>query len=605
MGKTIFKNLIISIVLIFMFNISAFAKTTLSVSSSASSLNIGDKTTITVALNSDASMASGKISLKYDASKLEFVSCSETYGGGNGLVTLSTDKATVVLKAISAGSVNVSASAEDVWEDETEVGVLNGGSTAIEIKNAASEKPVEKPAEKPNDDKKEDDKNNDDNKEEEKQETVVLSADNSLKSLELSSGKLSPNFQYNKTKYTATVSNDVKSINVAAQVSNSKASIISLTGNDDLKVGENTISIVVKAENGVTAEYKIVVTRQDKEPEIVKPEEPEEEVEKPEETPAEEIEEEAEELMVKIYDNEYYIPTSMMNVEIPLSFYSSEIECDGETIIAYSSYRYDFDIIYMRESISDEYFWYILGSDVTPLIRIDGKDGKYIYVLEDKNIYDENYETEIIKINNFDVIVNKIKNDDSKNYIIYAVNENGEFSQYKYNLENGAYEKFDGKIDITLNEEENEEKEEIDKNKLFFIICGVIVGIGIIAIIVINVLANKIDDDDDEDDPDDDVKYNKNKKNEEKYEELRRNKTKTDKRYEEKIIEKVHQKSKEIEEFYDEDDYEERDREYNRSLIDDDIKDCDSIESLARTAKINMANAQRNIEIVKNPHKKK
>ncbi len=87
------------------------------------------------------------------------------------------------------------------------------------------------------------------------------SGDNSLSSLSISPGTLSPAFQYNVVDYTATVGEDVTSVEVNAQPSNEAAAIESVSGNTDLQAGENTISIVVKAQNGTTATYKIVVTR--------------------------------------------------------------------------------------------------------------------------------------------------------------------------------------------------------------------------------------------------------------------------------------------------------------------------------------------------------
>jgi hypothetical protein len=89
----------------------------------------------------------------------------------------------------------------------------------------------------------------------------VLSKDNSLTSLKLSSGELSPAFQSQTVKYTATVSYDVTSVEVDAVLSNNKATIDSITGNTDLQVGENTIKITVTSEAGTTAVYTIVVTR--------------------------------------------------------------------------------------------------------------------------------------------------------------------------------------------------------------------------------------------------------------------------------------------------------------------------------------------------------
>ena len=87
----------------------------------------------------------------------------------------------------------------------------------------------------------------------------MKSGDNSLSSLSLSHGTLSPSFQGNVTEYTAQVGSDVSSITVNPVTSNSKASIESITGNTDLTEGKNVISVTVKAENGNTATYKIIL----------------------------------------------------------------------------------------------------------------------------------------------------------------------------------------------------------------------------------------------------------------------------------------------------------------------------------------------------------
>ena len=92
--------------------------------------------------------------------------------------------------------------------------------------------------------------------------STAASGDNSLSSLSLSAGSLSPAFQYNVTDYTASVGQDVSSVEVSAKTSNAAAVIESVSGNTDLQPGQNTISIVVKAENGMTATYKITVTRE-------------------------------------------------------------------------------------------------------------------------------------------------------------------------------------------------------------------------------------------------------------------------------------------------------------------------------------------------------
>lgn len=91
--------------------------------------------------------------------------------------------------------------------------------------------------------------------------TRTLSADNSLESLSISGAELSPAFYYSTVSYTATVSYNVTEVTVTAKTSNKNAVIESILGNENLSVGENTIKIVVAAENGNKATYTVKLTR--------------------------------------------------------------------------------------------------------------------------------------------------------------------------------------------------------------------------------------------------------------------------------------------------------------------------------------------------------
>ena len=92
---------------------------------------------------------------------------------------------------------------------------------------------------------------------------TTLSADNSLEVLSLSAGTLSPDFTGKTVQYTATVPNDVTSVTVTATPVNEFATVQSITGNDNLQVGTNTIKVVVKAQNGALAQYTITLTREE------------------------------------------------------------------------------------------------------------------------------------------------------------------------------------------------------------------------------------------------------------------------------------------------------------------------------------------------------
>lgn len=81
---------------------------------------------------------------------------------------------------------------------------------------------------------------------------------NELLTLTLSAGRL--NFNSSTTEYTTKVLYDVTEIEIDAQAKY-QTSKVEITGNKNLKVGENTIVIKVTSEKGESQEYKIIVNR--------------------------------------------------------------------------------------------------------------------------------------------------------------------------------------------------------------------------------------------------------------------------------------------------------------------------------------------------------
>lgn len=100
----------------------------------------------------------------------------------------------------------------------------------------------------------------------------VLSTDANLSGLTLSTGTLSPTFSSAVTSYTATVPNVTTSIRVTPTVSEAHATVkvngitttsASASSPIDLAVGQNSIPVVVTAEDGTTTKtYTVNVTRQ-------------------------------------------------------------------------------------------------------------------------------------------------------------------------------------------------------------------------------------------------------------------------------------------------------------------------------------------------------
>lgn len=209
---------------------------------SDTTVKIGD--TITVSVTVPAGV-SATVNLTYPTDLLTYSSASDTASANAGTVSMtigsygSSNKrsvGTVTFQAKSSGKATFSAAAPIAGNQEGDRVSVTGANASVNIKNETG-----------------DDAENGDN--------ANKSSDNSLSSLTLSAGKLSPAFKYNITNYTAEVENDVTSVVVSAKANNENATVESVKGGEKLVVGSNKIQIVVKAENGVTATYVVNVTR--------------------------------------------------------------------------------------------------------------------------------------------------------------------------------------------------------------------------------------------------------------------------------------------------------------------------------------------------------
>ena len=87
---------------------------------------------------------------------------------------------------------------------------------------------------------------------------VALSSDNYIKSLTIDGYKL--DFDMYKYEYIINVKNSVKSLKLNVLL-NDPSATYEIRGNENFKVGENTVEIIVKAENGDTRTYTIKVNR--------------------------------------------------------------------------------------------------------------------------------------------------------------------------------------------------------------------------------------------------------------------------------------------------------------------------------------------------------
>lgn len=207
----------------------------LSIAVSSMEVSVGSNLTVTLhAEGSGGETATADMEFTYDTSVFSFVSCDAYYSGGEGgKVNASGSTVTITLKAIASGSAGLKVSGSNGKLADSQESLSSMVPAGVTITAGGGEDNANK------------------------------SGDNSLSSLTLSAGELSPAFAYNVTEYTAEVPYDVTSIDVNAKTSNSGAKVEDIIGNRELQVGENRIAITVKAENGARVVYNIIVTRRE------------------------------------------------------------------------------------------------------------------------------------------------------------------------------------------------------------------------------------------------------------------------------------------------------------------------------------------------------
>ena len=91
--------------------------------------------------------------------------------------------------------------------------------------------------------------------------TYKGSRNNYLTNITVTGYEITPEFKKTNNTYFLTVGNDITSITVSTTKDDS-SSVVSISGNTNLKVGLNKVLISVLAKNGDVRYYRIYVTRE-------------------------------------------------------------------------------------------------------------------------------------------------------------------------------------------------------------------------------------------------------------------------------------------------------------------------------------------------------
>ena len=474
----------------------------LSVGVSASSVKIGD--TVTVSITVPAGV-SATVNVTYPSGTFSFSSASDTASANGGTVSMTIGSygssntkttGTMKFKAKAAGSATFSASAPIAGNQDGDRVSVGGASASVRVKNEANADSSNKSDSRDNSDAS--DNNSNDNK--------TKSADNSLASLTLSSGSLSPAFKYNVTNYTAEVANDVTSVVVSAKTSNANATVESVKGGENLSVGANKIQIVVKAENGVTATYTITVTRKES------GDTTDDNEDEPEPDNTDVPQEQCYDIGgVKMYPSE-----DGDESQIPEGFALSEITL-WEKAYPYwvnDTIGSDIGLIYLVDENKENGVWYRISEaspyEANTFICFKSEYGYIIATPEKMNeTAPAGYTSETVNIEGKGVVDAFVKAGDEEKCLIYAVNQDGVYGLYQYDLQDRTYMRYkeasvaeDTQVPEEPTIEDNTKVSDLEsQNRLLFYAFIVVVAI-LLIVIVILVVKRRHDGDDYEDDDD-------------------------------------------------------------------------------------------------------
>lgn len=491
-----------------------------SVAVSAGTVNIGDTVKVTArATGPSGEKTVATMTVSYDTAVFSFVDCSATYGGGGSSVTATSDSFTVTLKAVGAGSCKVAVAASDgvVFDTNQELDSMEGSSTTIKVNNAASETTgsTGTVGSTTSD-------NTDSTAGGSSQNAAAenLSADNSLKALSISPGTLSPAFTGKTVQYTATVANDVTRVAVTATPANEKATVESVTGNENLSVGSNAVKIVVKAENGVTATYTITVTRQETAATSETNDEPEVLTEEPVETTGE---------AVTIGEISYRIVDNFSAENIPSGFSETTVNYHGTDYKGVNFDNGNLSMLYLvpaetEDSAAARFFLYdATGDGFYPFIQLKHGDNFIIWLPTPSEYVAAEGEQQVdITVNDGDTMsVHRPAGEETADFsFFYAVNQDGTTGWYQYDALEQTYQR---RNTVSAAPVEGETEEEVDSNTAYLqeeyntlememkkeksfsrTTIGVLIFIiAILIVIIINLLLRRRDGMDYEDDRDD------------------------------------------------------------------------------------------------------
>lgn len=469
--------------------VPVLAAANISVSVNKSNVKVGDTVTVTLSITSGygAQGVLKKSSGVLGGSSDEYF----TIGAGVG------DVQRFSYKATSVGSCTFSI--QEPLDDTTDVDggtpSIGVGSATVTVTSASSNN--DSNSNKDNKDNSGSNTGNDSNayKDNENKEEKK-SSNASLGSLVISAGTLSPEFSAATKDYTATVDHSCSSLAVTANPADSKASVTSVTGNDSLEVGENTVSVVVTAEDGSTSTYNIVVTRR-----------------------AEDDPENADKQdnwkKFDINGTEWTMVNDIPEDVVPEGFEHSKTVIDGLEYNTLHGTFGDITLVYLQSESGNGLFVYDAAQNAAyEFVRINSESHFIVVLLPKVDDVPEGYNEISLSIEGKGVATayqTKVEKSDDQTkdfYLVYAMNDNGESGWYTYDSVDGTYMRTKLSTPTVAQEENDTTKSELVPgiaNKYLVLAAILVLIIIILALLLLVVIvknkkrtANEVNDEEDD-----------------------------------------------------------------------------------------------------------
>lgn len=486
-------SLVVAVMLVFTPAEHVYAQG-LGLSVSSSSIAVGKTVKVTV------SMPSGYFGTVVISSSDEGVLSN----GGDGVANIGDAAGYPTSQSFSftakaAGSCTIKAYCTVVGDAEGNDagGVITGASTKVTVTSASSNN--DSNSNKDNKDNSGSNTGNDSNANKDNENKGEKKSSNaSLGSLVISAGTLSPEFSAATKDYTATVDYSCSSLAVTANPADSKASVTSVTGNDSLEVGENTVSVVVTAEDGSTSTYNIVVTRR-----------------------AEDDPENADKQdnwkKFDINGTEWTMVNDIPEDVVPVGFEHSKTVIDGLEYNTLHGTFGDITLVYLQSESGNGLFVYDAAQNAAyEFVRINSESHFIVVLLPKVDDVPEGYNEISLSIEGkgvataYQTKVEK-KDDQTKDfYLVYAMNDNGESGWYTYDSVDGTYMRNELGTPTVAQEENDTTKSELVPgiaNKYLVLAAILVLIIIILALLLLVVIVkNKKCTANEENDEEDDTK---------------------------------------------------------------------------------------------------